>query len=53
MPLIVDTMFHLQCPTAARPFTWTKSKEQNAVNSGYYVTPAMPNGSQTLHLDQK
>jgi hypothetical protein len=27
MPLLVDTMFHLQRPTAARPFTWTKSKE--------------------------
>ena len=27
MPLLVDTMFHLQRLTAARHFTWTKSKE--------------------------
>ena len=26
MPLLVDTIFHLQCPTVARPFNWTKSK---------------------------
>ena len=24
---LVDTMFHMQRPTAATPFTWTKSKE--------------------------